>query len=213
MAETNEPAGWAKAKRMAEGVVDHGMDGPLRTYFLLYLPVGTILCVGLGFFGSNLLLGNEPWAVDLALGFTLAMFGTLAGGLVYVGRRIKPKVSMARTSPLYGLEKPEQKAIRRQIQGKTPPVPEQLTVARGAAVETRYTLARQLVFAPAYPFLCAAQIMIALQGSRGLWLLFWIPLLLLFAGVFVTSAWQFRRMGAFLDGTRATANQDAGEPA
>lgn len=104
MAETNDPGRWVKANRMAEGIADHGMDPLMRAYYARYLPVGTVLLVGLGYAVSNLLFEQEPWPLDLAFGFILVVFGTMVGGLVYVSRWIKPKVSMARSTPLLWLE-------------------------------------------------------------------------------------------------------------
>lgn len=204
MAETNHPARWVKAIRMAESIADHGMDGPLRTYLVLYLPVGTLLLAGLGFTGSRLLFGNS-WHLDVEFGLLVAAFGTMIGALVYPSRRIKPMLSMARSSPLTWLEVPEQKNLRQQILGKTPLVPEHLTVARGVAVEARYTLARQIAFAPAYCYLCIAQLLNARQDSRGLSLYIWVALLLLSAWMLAYAASHYRKIGAFLDDTRDTA--------
>ncbi|MFB0834259.1 hypothetical protein ACX8Z9_14540 [Arthrobacter halodurans] len=211
MAETDVPARWARANQKAAVIADHGIDEPLRIYLRWHLPLGVLILVGLGYALSNLLL-SEPWNTDLALGLMLAVFGTFAGGLAYTNRRLKSRVSLARSTPLYGLEKPEQKSIRRQMLGNEPPVPEQLGVVRGVAIEHRYMMARQFVFL--FPFqmlLCASQIVNFWTDTVSFATFLWVVALFLSVWACAYSAWQYRRIGAFLNGTYAAGEQGAAQ--
>jgi hypothetical protein len=212
MAETDVPARWARANEKAEGIADHGMDAPLRAYFRLWLPVGLVLLAGLGFMVSIVLLGNEPLHSQLAVGCIVAALATQIGGFAYVSRRIKPTVTLARSTPLYWLEESEQKAVHRQMLCKEPPVPEQLTVVRGAAVEARYAMTRQLVLLPGQFFFWAGITANLFPGASGLWLLLLIPALLLVVWASFDSVRRYRRMGAFLDDTRDAGQQAAARP-
>lgn len=212
MAERDMPARWARAHKKAATVADRGFDEPLRTYLRWYLPAGTLLLVCLGYILSNLLL-DFAWNTDFAIAMLLALFGTCVGGYAYANRRLKPRVTLARSTPLYGLEEGEQKSIRRQMLGKEPPVPEQLAVVRGVAIEQRYTLAKQfMVLLPFQVLLCTAQIVnfSARQGSVALWLYaLWLFMCL---WLIAYGAWQYRQMGAFLDDTRDEGEQDNARP-
>jgi hypothetical protein len=127
----------------------------------------------------------------------LSGIAVMVGGFVYANKRVNPRVRPQRSGVLIILEKPEQKRIRQQINGRMKPVPEELTVARGAAVQIRQSLALALVTMPAYFLIFIPQLVNVGGGLR----LIWILLVGFFIGLFVLTVWQFRQTGRFLERT------------
>jgi hypothetical protein len=201
-------ARWAKVERIAEGITDYGISKALRTYFLLYLPVGVIFLTGAGFLLSVLIFGNlrEEWPTHLAIGLMLTMLGTMIGGFVYSGKRVNPQVRPQRSGALIWLNKDEQKSIRKQIYGRIPPIPEQLVVARGSAVQIRQSLTLFLLTSPAYMLIPIAQLLNAPDFPLNIMS---ILLLGLFIALFIMVAWQFRQTGRFLERTAASVNSES----
>lgn len=204
-----ETARWAKATRIAEGITDYGTGKALRTYFLLYLPLGMLLLTGIGFLVSFLVFGNlrEEWPLHLTMGLSLSSAGTLIGGFVYAGKKVNPQVRPQRSGALIWLDKPERKDILRQIHGRIPPAPEHLALTRGAAAQLRQGLALQLLIAPGYLLMAAAQ---TLNAPGSVLNLLWIPLGGIFLALLIVAGRQFRQAGRFLD--RAAASVTTGSP-
>ena len=137
MTDTEAAARWAKVTRIAEGITDYGIGKAVRSYFLLYLPAGVILLTGIGFLLSVLVFGNmrEEWSMHLVMGLFLTSLGTGVGGFSYARKKVNPQVRPQRSGALIWLDKLEKKNIQKQIYCRILPVPEHLTVARGAAVQ------------------------------------------------------------------------------
>jgi hypothetical protein len=203
--DSEAEAGWAKAEKIATGITDHGIAGALRTYYLVFVPIGALLLIGLGFIVSALALqiGFDDWIGPLGVGVSAASLGAFIGGFVYARKRVNPLVQPQRQSAAIWLEKPERKNVSDQIFGKVPPRSEHLPAVRGIAAQTRQALALQLLLAPGYILMCAAQLLLNVrQGFEGIsWI--WPVLTALFAGVFTFSIWQFKRSEHFLSITSA----------
>lgn len=197
LTDTGAAARWAKVTRITEGITDHGIGKAVRAYFLLYLPVGVILLTSIGFLLSVLIFGDigEQWSMHLAMGLLLTSMSTGVGGFIYARKRVNPQVRPQRSGALIWLDKAEKKSVQKQIYGRIPPVPEHLTVARGAAVQIRQSLALFLLVGPAYPFLALAQL---LNTPEGFLTLTWILLLGLYLALYFMAAWQFHQTGRFL---------------
>jgi hypothetical protein len=181
------------------------MARALRTSYLVLFPVGTLLLIGLGFIVSAIALqiDFDDWIGPLGVGVSAASLGAFIGGFVYARKRVNPLVRSQRQSAAIWLEKPERKNVSDQIFGKGPPSPEHLPAVRGIAAQTRQAFALQLLLAPGYILMCAAQLLLNVrQGFEGIsWI--WPVLTALFPGLFTFSIWQFKRSGHFLNITSA----------
>jgi hypothetical protein len=207
-ADTEAADRWAKATRIAEGITDYGISKALRPYFLVYLPLGVLVLTGIGYLILALIFGNvgEEWPEYLGAGLMLAGIGVIIGGFVYASKKVKPEVRPQRGQALVWLEKPEQKRIRKQIYGRIPPVPEELTVARGAAVQLRQGLAQGLLLIPGYLLIFVPQLVSARDGFLGV---LWISLLGLLVAVAIVTVWQFHQTTRFLERTAASAPRES----
>jgi hypothetical protein len=207
-ADTEAAVRWAKATKIAEGITDYGISKALRAYFLVYLPLGVLVLTGIVFLIAALSFGNvrEEWPQYLGGGLMLAGVGVMIGGFVYASKKVKPEVRPQRAQALVWLEKPEQKRIRKQIYGRIPPVPEELTVARGAAVQLRQGLAQVLLFIPGYLLIFGPQLVNARESLLGL---LWIPTLGLLVAGTITIVWQFHQTARFLERTAASAPRES----
>ncbi|MCY0905431.1 hypothetical protein [Arthrobacter sp. H14-L1] len=83
MAQSNDR--WASAARKAQGIADNGVGEALKTYFVLYFPVGVVVLIPVGTLCGVLAFGSglDQWPSNLWLGSYLAAIGALVGGLVY----------------------------------------------------------------------------------------------------------------------------------
>lgn len=207
-ADAETTARWAKVASIAEGITDYGISRALRTYFLLYFPVLVILLTGIGFLISALVFGNvqEEWPSHLAIGLFLASVGTGVGGFLYAGKKVKPQVRPQRSGALIWLNKDEQKLVRRQIYGRIPPVPGQLTVTRGVAVQARQSLALVLLTGPAYVLLSIGQVLNARASDLSI---VFLSLSMLFLAIYMVAIWQFRQAGRFLKNTSSSVSTES----
>ncbi len=189
----------ASAAREAQGIADNGMGGALKTYFVLYFPVGLVVLIAVGTLGGILSFGGgaEQWPSNLWFGCFLAAVGALVGGLVYSAKKIAPAAELGRIDLLISLENQERKRVRRQILGRASLEPEHLAVTRGAAVQVRKGLATQLLLAPFFPLAFIPQ---AVPGHSPFW---WVMAILIAAqaGAGVLLVRDFRKAGRFLTRT------------
>lgn len=192
-------ARWAEAARTAEGITDYGISRALRTYFLVYLPVGVLILTGIGSLLSVLLFGDifRSWSTRILLGLLLSGLGACIGGIVYAATNVKPQVRPQRPWVLSGLAKDEQKRIRQQVYGRIPLVPQERVIARGAAVQLRQNVTRQLLIAPGYLLAFGPQLVTA-PADLQLW---WFLVLGLLVVSLALATWQFHRTGRFLERT------------
>lgn len=199
MTDTSSAARWAKVTRIAEGITDYGIGKAVRSYFVLYLPVAVIMLTCIGFFLSVLIFGDirGQWPTHLAMGFLLTSVGIGVGGFIYARKRVNPQVRPQRSGALIWLDKLERKSIQKEIYCRIPPVPEHLTIARGAAVQIRQGLALYLIVGPAFPLLALGQLFTA----PSFLVLIDILLLGLYLAVYFTVLWQFHRTARFLERT------------
>ena len=73
--------------------------------------------------------------MHLVMGIFLTTLGTGVGGFIYARKKVNTQVPPQRSGALIWLDKLEKKNIQKQIYCRILPVPEHLTVARGAAVQ------------------------------------------------------------------------------
>jgi hypothetical protein len=192
---------WAKVERSANGVADYGITGAVRTYYLVYIPLGTAFLIAVGAFLAVAVFGLslDDWPTYIGFGMSIAAVGVFVGGLVYARKKVNPLVRPQRQSALMWLDRPERKVVRDQIFGKIPSADNRLPALRGIAVQTRQGLAMQLLLAPGYVLLCANQMLLTISRNGFLgFLWFWIPLAILFLTIFATVLWQFLRTEKFL---------------
>ena len=199
---------WAKAASRAEGLTDLGIGAAVRRYFLVYFPltVSAALVVGfvLAFLWPDMAEGFLPsW---LVFGSLLSGLGVLVVGMVYGSKRISSLVHPSRMGVTVGLTAEETKRVRRQVLGKEPVDRHQISVLRGAAVQMREGLAKQLLWSPGFLIYFIGQFM--LHGTLAV---FDVVMNLLLLGMFVLLvlvARQFHRTGVFLASTVASASDN-----
>jgi hypothetical protein len=114
---------WAKVERSANGVADYGIAGAVRTYYVVYMPVGTAFLIAVGAFLAVPVFGLSPddWPTYLGFGMSIAAVGVLVGGLVYARKRVNPLVRPQRQSALMWLDRPEHKVVRDQSFARSRP--------------------------------------------------------------------------------------------
>lgn len=149
-ADAGAESRWTKAASRAQGLTDLGIGGAVRRYFLVHFPLRVLAGLVVGFALAAL------WP-DVAEGFLRSglYLGSLPGGLgvfvvgwVYGSKKVS---SMVRDHPIgvtLGLTAEEVKHVRRQVLGKEPIDVNHISVLRGAAVQIRAGLAKQLLWSP-----------------------------------------------------------------
>lgn len=199
---------WAKVEMSANGITDYGIAQALRTYYLIYLPLGAVFLVSVGAFLSIVIfgLGPDEWPAYLGFGISIATVGAFIGGLIYAWKRVNPLVRPKRQGALIWLDKSERKGVRDQIFGRVPPVRERLSAVRGIVVQIRQSLALMLLLAPGTVLLCIGQMLLATRSRLSGFQWLWIPLAAVFLVVLVTAVWQFKRTGRFLEQTATPEN-------
>jgi hypothetical protein len=126
---------WAKAGQYAQGYADNGMGEALRVYYTRYLPLGALAIVLLLALLGPIVIPDGPEQVPTLVqaGWFIFAITALAGGLVYNAKRLKPRVKLGSNVAItFPLEKDEQKALMRGINGKEPVPANHLSVARAA---------------------------------------------------------------------------------
>lgn len=191
---------WAKSAARADGLADLGISGAVRRYYAVYFPVVVGGGLGLGFFVAYLLL-SEPGTLlmnGLSFGVMLAGLAGTITGFVYGPKRIGPMVQPQRVGVMVGLEAKEVKWVKRQVFGKEP-VEGDLKVLRGAAIQEREGLARQLVTFPSLTLSLWGQTL-----HRGLTSVFDVMFLIVLVVLTVAMGQlvrQFHQTGAFVAAT------------
>lgn len=201
---------WAKATSRAQGLEDLGLEAAVRRYFLIYLPLTVAAALVVGFVLAFL----WPEVADgfvrsgLFFGSLLSGLGLVIVGMVYGSKRLSALVRPSRIGVTVGLTAEEAKHIRRQVLAKEPIDPKHITVLRGAAVQMREGLAKQLLWSPGFLIYFAGQFLL-----RGTATVFDIVMNVLLLGMFVLLffvARQFHQTGVFLTSTVASEAGNAG---
>lgn len=204
MCESNVEAGarWAKAAARAEGLKDLGIGDAVRRYFLVNFPLTLVIGLGIGFVIAYL------WP-DLYRGFVRSGVSTglfLGGlaifvvGVVYGSKKISPKVQPRPRVPVtLSLTADEVKLVRRQVLGKAPVAVHELPVLRGAAVQIREGLAKQLLTSPGLVVIFVGQA--TSREVSSVWDALMNVLLLVIIVLYGFLARQFQQTGAFLRST------------
>ncbi|MEC5181799.1 hypothetical protein [Arthrobacter sp. CG_A4] len=199
---------WTKAASRAEGLTDLGIGGAVRRFFLVYFPLTVLAALVVGFALASL------WP-EVAEGFLQSglYFGSLLGGLgvfivgqVYGSKKVSPMARPGGIGVTVGLTPEEVKHVRRQVLGKEPIDVNHLSVLRGAAVQLREGLAKQLLWSPGLLVYFAGQSL-----SRGVHSVIDVIMIVLLLGMAVVlgiSARQFLQTGAFLTSTYSSGSDN-----
>ncbi|YCK83075.1 hypothetical protein M1D89_07550 [Arthrobacter sp. D3-18] len=196
---------WAKARRRAQGLADHGVGDALKVYYTRYFPAGFILLTAVGTVVARWAFGDSvrSWVQYVLFGSLLACLGAFIGAFVYNAKRISPRIESGTLGVLISLESSEQKYIRRQISGRVPLNDEHLVVARGAAVQLRKNLAFQVLLLPVNTLILLPQcINFSLGEDTVLALIFAIAVIIGAVGAAFTIR-EFVQTGRFLESTAA----------
>jgi hypothetical protein len=197
---TTADARWTKAERYAHGYADNGMGKALRVYYTRYLPLGTLAIVLLLSLLGPIVIPAGPDQIPTLVqaGWFIFAITALVGGLVYNTKRLKPRVELgANVAVTFPLEKDEQKALMRGINGKEPVPANHLAVARAVAVRSRKDAATTLLIVPAYTYFIGQ----AVGNLDWVYLAFFVA----FAVLAVLQVSSFRRQGRFLAATAPPA--------
>jgi hypothetical protein len=197
-ADAGAEARWAKAAARAGGITDLGIGAAVRRYFLVNFPLTVLVALGVGFALAFAWpeLGGNFFRTGLYLGLVLAGLGIFVVGLIYGNKIVSPLVQPRGIGVTAGLTADEVKHVRGQILAKEPVDAEDLPVLRGAAVQIREGLARQLLMSPGLVvFFCGQSV------SRGISSGIDIAMIVLLLGMVVLLGFvarQFQQTAAFL---------------
>ncbi|TDK24075.1 hypothetical protein E2F48_14935 [Arthrobacter crusticola] len=184
-------------------MTDLGIGAAVQHYFLVVFPSTVGVALVLGF--ALAAVWPEPeqdfLRSGMYLGLLLAGIATLIIGVLYGIKKVGPSVQPRRMGVTVGLSTDEAKYVRRQVLAGKPSDLEKLSVLRGAAVQIREGLARQLLTAPGLLALLSGQAV-----SRGITSAVDVVMILLLLAMVVLIGFvarQFLRTGTFLNSTRS----------
>ncbi|MFJ5979287.1 hypothetical protein ACIQLM_19140 [Pseudarthrobacter oxydans] len=182
-------------------MTDLGIGGAVRRYFLMYFPftflAGLVVGFALASIWPDVAEGFVP--SGLYIGSLLSGLGVAVVGWVYGNKKVSRMVRPRRIGVTVGLTDEEVKHIRRQVLTKEPIDVSHISVLRGAAVQIREGLAKQLLFSPGLLIYFAGQFL-----SRGIQSVIDVVMLVLLVGMVVLLAItsrQFHQTGEFLTST------------
>jgi hypothetical protein len=205
-ADAGAEARWTKAATRAEGLTDLGIGDALRRYYLVHFPITLLAALAVGFALATLWPGvTESFLQSgLYLGLLLAGLGILIVGWVYGSKKVSPMVRPRRVGVTAGLSAKEMKHVRRQVLAKDPIDVNHLPVLRGAAVQIREGLAKQLLWSPALLIYFVGQSLY--RGIQSVVDLMMIVLLLVMAVLLGITARQFHQTSVFLTSTHPSGS-------
>ena len=133
------------------------------------------------------------WWFTTRLGILLGAIGSFIGGFIYNAKRLKPSVDLGSgPSLIMALEKDEQQALIRGVDGRQSVPDEHLTIARALAVQWRKNNATMLLTIPAYFCIFA----LAFSTSTSSW--YYLGMLIFPVTMLVLLVRSFHRHGRFL---------------
>lgn len=198
---------WAKAAKRAEGLTDLGIGSVVRRYFLFHFPLTVLVSLGVGFALAAVWpeMSGNFLRTGIYIGPMLAGLAILVVGFVYGSKKVSPMVQPQRVGVTIGLTSEEVKHVRRQVLQKEPTDTSKLIVLRGAAVQIREGLAKQLLTAPGIIFFFCGQ-----AASRGTTSIIDVVINMLLLVMITTWAFQvryFHKTGTFLATTTGSKDQ------
>jgi hypothetical protein len=203
MREADAGAGsrWTKAASRAEGLTDLGIEGSVRRYFLVYFPLTVLAGLVVGFALASLWpeVAEGFLQSGLYFGSLLSGLGVFVVGWVYGSKKVSPMVRPRRIGVTVGLSAEEVKHVRRQVVAKEPIDVNHISVLRGAAVQIREGLAKQLLWSPGLLIYFAGQSLS--RGIQSVIDVLMIVLLLCMVVLLGLAARQFHQTGVFLTST------------
>jgi hypothetical protein len=200
-ADAGAESRWAKAASRAEGLTDLGIGGAVRRYFLMYFPFTVLAGLVVGFALASLWPDVAEGFLNsgLYIGSLLSGLGVVVVGWVYGSKKVSPMVRSQRIGVTVGLTAAEVKHVRRQVVAKEPIDINHIPVLRGAAVQIREGLAKQLLLSPGLLIYFAGQSL-----SRGIHSVIDVMMIVLLLGMVVLlsiTSRQFHQTGEFLTST------------
>ncbi len=200
--EAERATRWAKAEKFAQGYADHGMGQALTIYYTRFFPLIALAAIGIAAAVAAITAQDRPvdWWFAAWLGSQLLAVSSAIGGITYNVKRLKPRVTLGSTlSIVMPLEKEEQQALTRGINGKESVPDEHLTIARSQAIQSRKTAATWLLVAPAFTYVFGS----AFASSSTFFSVGWyyLVMLALMIVILVILIRSFRRQGQFLIAT------------
>jgi hypothetical protein len=182
-------------------LTDLGIGVAVRRYFLMYLPFTFLAGLVVGFALASLWPDVAEGFVrsGLYIGSLMSGLGVAVVGWVYGSKKVSRMVRPRRIGVTVGLTADEVKHIRRQVLAKEPIDVSHISVLRGAAVQIREGLAKQLLLSPGLLIYFAGQFL-----SRGIQSVIDVMMLVLLLGMVVLlgiTSRQFHQTGEFLTST------------
>jgi hypothetical protein len=204
-ADAGAESRWDKAASRAEGLTDLGIGGAVRRYFLTYFPSTVLAGLVVGFALASLWpdVAEGFFQSGLYIGSLLSGLGVFVVGWIYGSKKVSPMARPQRIGVTVGLTSAEVKHIRRQIMAKEPIDINHISVLRGAAVQIREGLAKQLLLSPGLLIYFGGQAL-----SRGTHSVIDVMMIVLLLGMVVLlsiTSGQFRQTGKFLTSTHPSA--------
>jgi hypothetical protein len=193
----------AKSAARAAGLADLGVGAAVKRYFLVNFPLSLLAGLGAGFTAAFFWRGTDEDFLrsGVPLGLQLAGLGILVGGWVYGSRKVSANVQPRRIGVTVGLTPDEAKRVRRQVLAREPVGPDDMAVLRGAAVQMREGLARQLLPAPGFLLLFGGQALA--RGAASVFDVVMLAATLALVVLWGFVARDFRQAGVFLSSTAA----------
>lgn len=207
-ADAGAESRWTKAASRAEGLTDLGIGGVVRRYFLVHFPLTVLAALVVGFVLASLWpeVAEGFLRSGLYLGSLLAGLGVFVVGWFYGRKKVSTMVSDHPIGVTVGLTAEEVKHVRRQVVGKEPIDVNHISVLRGAAVQIREGLAKQLLWSPGLLIYFAGQSL-----SRGIQSFLDVMMIVLLLGLVVLlglTARQFHQTGLFLTATSPSGSDE-----
>ncbi|GAB3533460.1 hypothetical protein GCM10027403_07470 [Arthrobacter tecti] len=191
---------WVMAAHYSAEVKDLGLGRALRSYYLLWFPIGFAVLLPLGILLDFLVFPDPPGHASLRPGIYLATLALMIGTMVYQVKRVRTSVNLYEPYVLALLERPQRRSLRRQISGREPMMREQLCVARAGAAQQRVRSAEQLVF--------LAPLLLLFLGTQQLTTTFWLwTAVVVVLALLIGEGFHLRRFilsGRFLERTASS---------
>ncbi|WP_209066919.1 hypothetical protein [Arthrobacter pigmenti] len=188
---------WPAVEYYSAEVKDLGLGRVLRNYYLIWWPLSVAVLLPLSILFTSMLVPGPRTVDSLQPAFLFAAVAVMGVSWIYLIKRVRTAVIPYDPDVLSLLDRPQRRAVRRQIFGRIQLHPEQPQVARAAAVQLRKKLAEQLIFASyLIPFIAGWQL-----SLEPLWFWMFTVLGAVLLAVTILDLRRFVLTGRFLERT------------